>query len=67
MRDKYDITELSAREVARLLRRAPAWVSEHAAELGGYRTDGGQWRIPVRGIARYQQRQIEAFTQERAS
>lgn len=68
MSDTYtslnEVRELSAAQVEEWLGRRHGWARRHIVELGGYR-DGLGYRFPVHGIKAYQQRQAEAYAQER--
>ena len=55
-----DVGLLSARSAARRLHVRDATVLRwlESGELGGYRTDGGQWRIPLWSLVDFEQRRI---------
>lgn len=57
-----DVALLSARSAARRLHVRDASVLRwlESGELGGYRTDGGQWRIPLWSLAQFEEKRIAA-------
>lgn len=64
-----EVRELSARAVARALGCSDGRVLSllAAGELGGYRTEGGQWRVPEWALREYQEHRIAAQREEVAS
>ncbi len=56
-----EVRLLSAHAAARLLHKRDADVLKWLAdgELGGYRTPGGQWRIPTWALVEFEEKQIK--------
>lgn len=62
-----ELQELSARDVAKLFKRSPDWVSRHATELGGYReSPNGYWHFPVHLLRAFQVRRAQRYAEEEA-